>query len=347
MPVRSDWMGAGCGDRTRTVLVIGVLCVVLGTVWTQTPTLLERADTEVAQVVERARMAVVTVQVRPAGALNRPLQSSGFVIDSAGYIVGSADGVQNARELQVLLTNGDAYSARLVGSDKITGIALLKIDPPRPLHALRFGNSDATPVGATAILIGNRGGLQGSVTVGTIGGKDRVGVRPQIQRVVPVLQFNGTIGAGEPGAPLLNTRGEVIGVIIGALSTVEGMPTAPTAGTGAPFAVTGFAVPSKVVQRVVEELRTKGRVEHPWLGLDYRSVPAGAQVMRVVAGGPAAQAGIVQGDVIAGFNGEPIESAASLTRALYNSRPHQQVEIVLLREGQTLKVKVKLGVQSL
>jgi serine protease Do len=338
MPVRSD---------NAIMLLISVLCLVLGTAWTQPPTLLERAETEVAQVVERARMAVVTVQVRQTGALNRPLQSSGFVIDSAGYIVGSADGVQNAREFQVLLANGEVYSARLVGSDKITGIALLKIDPPRPLHALRFGNSDATPVGATAILIGNRGGLQGSVTVGTIGGKDRVGVRPQIQRVVPVLQFNGTIGAGEPGAPLLNTRGEVIGVIIGALSLVEGMPTSPTAGTGAAFAVTGFAVPSKVVQRVVEELRTKGCVEHPWLGLDYRSIPGGAQVMRVIQGGPAAQAGIVQGDVIVGFNGEPIESAASLTRALYNARPHQQVEIVLLREGQTLKVKVKLGVQSL
>jgi S1-C subfamily serine protease len=346
MLTRSDGMAIWRRGRIRTVLT-GVFCVVLGTVWAQAPTLLERADTEIAQVVEQARVAVVTVQVRQANAPNRPVQSSGFVIDSAGYIVGSADGVQNAREFQVLLASGEVYAARLVGSDKITGIALLKIDPPRPLRALRFGNSDATPVGATAILIGNRGGLQGSVTVGTIGGKDRVGVRPQIQRVVPVLQFNGTVGAGEPGAPLLNTRGEVIGVIIGALSTVEGMPTAPSAGMATPLAVTGFAVPSKVAQRVVVELRTKGRVEHPWLGLDYRSVPGGAQVMRVVAGGPAAQAGIVQGDVIVGFNGEPIESAASLTRALYNARPHQQVEIVLLREGRTLKVKVQLGVQSL
>lgn len=333
-------------DRIMTGLM-GLFCLLLGAGWVQTPSLLERADAEIAQVVERARPAVVTVQVRRANMPTRPLQSSGFIIDSAGYIVGSADGVQNARELQVLLSNGEVYPARLIGSDKITGIALLKIDPPRPLHALRFGNSDSVPIGATAVLIGNRGGLEGSVTVGTIGGKDRVGVRPESQRVVPVLQFNGTVGAGEPGAPLLNTRGEVIGVIIGALSSVEGLPTAPSAGMHAAFAVTGFAVPSKVAQRVVDELRTKGRAEHPWLGVDYRSILGGAQVMRVVPNGPAARAGIMQGDVIVGYEGQPVDSAAALTRALYNSRPHQQVELVLLREGQTLKVKVTLGVQSL
>jgi len=333
-------------DRVITCLT-GWLCLLLGVGWVQTPSLLERADAEIARMVERARPAVVTVQVRRANVPTRPLQSSGFIIDSAGYIVGSADGVQNARELQVLLANGEVYSARLVGSDAITGIALLKIDPLRPLNALRFGNSDSVPIGATAVLIGNRGGLEGSVTVGTIGGKDRVGVRPQNQRVVPVLQFNGTVSAGEPGAPLLNTRGEVIGVIIGALSSVEGMPAAPSAGMRAAFAVTGFAVPSKVAQRVVEELRTKGRAEHPWLGVDYRSVPGGAQVMRVAPNGPAARAGIVQGDVIVGYDGQPIESAAALTRALYNSRPNQQVELVLLREGHTLHVKVQLGVQSL
>ncbi|MEN3002362.1 MAG: trypsin-like peptidase domain-containing protein [Armatimonadota bacterium] len=327
---------------------MGLFCLGWSISWVQTPSPLERADAEIARVVERARPAVVTVQVRRVNMPARPLQSSGFIIDSTGYVVGSADGVQNARELQILLSNGEVYPAQLVGSDTITGIALLKIDPPRPLPALRFGNSDNVLVGATAVLIGNRGGLEGSVTVGTIGGKDRVGVRPQSQRVVPVLQFNGTVGAGEPGAPLLNTRGEVIGVIIGALSAVEGLPAAaPNLGMRANFAVTGFAVPSKVVQRVVEQLRIKGRAEHPWLGVDYRSIPSGAQVMRVVPNGPAARAGIVQGDVIVGYDGQLIDSAAALTRALYNSRPNQQVELVLLREGQTLRVRVTLGVQSL
>ncbi len=338
MSVRSDRLLMG---------LIGLFWLIMCVGWVQTaPSLLERADSEIAQIVERARPAVVTVQVRRASMPTRPLQSSGFIIDSAGYIVGSADGVQSARELQVLLVSGEVYPARLIGSDKITGIALLKIDPPRPLHVLRFGNSDAVPIGATAVLIGNRGGLEGSVTVGTIGGKDRVGVRPESQRVVPVLQFNGTVSAGEPGAPLLNTRGEVIGVIIASLSAVEGVQLPPTAMRSA-FAVTGFAVPSKVAQRVVDELRTRGRVEHPWLGVDYRSVPGGAQVMRLVPNGPAARAGIVVGDVIVGYDGQPVDSSAALTRALYNSRPNQQVELVLMREGQTLKVRVTLGAQSL
>ncbi len=334
-------------SRWWIAIMVGVMG--LGTSWCQTPSLLERADAEIGQMVERVRPAVVTVQVRRAQMPARPLQSSGFIIDSSGYIVASSDGVQNARELQVLLVNGEVHSARLIGSDAITGIALLKISPPRPLTALRFGNSDAVPVGATAVLIGNRGGLAGSVTVGTIGGKDRVGVRPQTQRVVPLLQFNGTVGAGEPGAPLLNTRGEVIGVIIGALSAVEGMPvgSAGAPAAGGAFAVTGFAVPATVVERVVNDLRTRGRAEHPWLGVDYRTVPGGAQVARVMPNSPAERAGLRPGDLIVGFNGQPIDSAAALTRHLYNARPNQQVEIVLIREGQTLKLKVTLGVQSL
>jgi serine protease Do len=327
--------------------VIGLFCLIIGMAWAQVPSSLERADAEIARVVEQARPAVVTVQAKRANMPARPLQSSGFIIDSAGYVVGSADGVQDARELQVLLMNGEVYPAQLVGTDRITGIALLKIAPPRSLPVLRFGDSDGVPVGATALLIGNRSGLEGSVTVGTIGGKDRVGVRPETRRVVPVLQFNGTVGAGEPGAPLLNTRGEVIGVIIGALTAVEGLPATPPAAARANFAVTGFAVPSKIVQRVVQELRTKGRAEHPWLGADYRSVPGGVQVMQVAPNSPAARGGLLPGDLIVGYNGQPIDSAAALTRALYNSRPNQQVEIVLLREGQTLKIQITLGVQSL
>lgn len=304
----------------------------------QAPSVLDQAAREVNLVVERARPAVVTIETVQVN--NRVVRSSGFVIDAGGWIVCSAEGVQGARALRVILSDGAVSPAQLVGVDGISGIALVRATEAPNLPALRWGDSDRVPVGATVILIGNRGGLEGSVTVGTLGGKDRVGIRPQHQRVVLLLQFNGTVSSGEPGAPLLDARGQVIGVIIGALSNVEGMPASG-------LALTGFAIPSTIAQRVVNDLRLKGRAEHAWLGADYQTLGSSVVVRRVAPNSPAQNAGILPNDLITGFNGQPIRNAADLTRALYYSRPNQQVELVILREGKPLKLTVQLGVQSL
>ncbi len=318
------------------IALISILWV--GIASAQTPSVLDQAAREVQSVVERASPAVVTVEgVMPA---NRVVRSSGFIIDSSGWVVCSAEGVQGARGLRVILSDGTVSPAELVGADGITGVALVRLEGARNLPTLRWGDSDRVPVGATAILIGNRGGLAGSVTVGTLGGKDRVGIRPQNQRVVLLLQFNGTVGSGEPGAPLLDTRGQVIGVMVGSLSSVEGI-------AGANLALTGFAVPSRIAQRVVSDLRSKGYAEHAWLGADYQGIPGGVVVRRVAPNSPAQRVGLMPNDMITGFDGQPIRSASDLTRALYSARPNQQVELVIQREGQTLKLSVQLGVQSL
>ncbi len=318
------------------IALISILWV--GIASAQTPSVLDQAAREVQSVVERASPAVVTVEgVMPA---NRVVRSSGFIIDSSGWVVCSAEGVQGARGLRVILSDGTVSPAELVGVDGITGVALVRLEGARNLPTLRWGDSDRVPVGATAILIGNRGGLAGSVTVGTLGGKDRVGIRPQNQRVVLLLQFNGTVGSGEPGAPLLDTRGQVIGVMVGSLSSVEGI-------AGANLALTGFAVPSRIAQRVVSDLRSKGYAEHAWLGADYQGIPGGVVVRRVAPNSPAQRVGLMPNDMITGFDGQPIRSASDLTRALYSARPNQQVELVIQREGQTLKLSVQLGVQSL
>ncbi|MCS7208796.1 MAG: S1C family serine protease, partial [Fimbriimonadales bacterium] len=172
------------------------------------------------------------------------------------------------------------------------------------------------------------------------GGKDRVGVRRDNQRVVLLLQFNGTVGSGEPGAPLLDSQGRVIGVMTGELASVEGAPVPSVA-------VVGFAVPAEIAQRVVNDLRTKGRAEHAWLGVDYQGLPTGVVVRRVALGSPAQQAGIQAGDIIAQFGDRPIRTAADLTRALYFAQPNQRVNITVIREGQRLPITVTLGVQSL
>ncbi|GIV08606.1 MAG: hypothetical protein KatS3mg019_0697 [Fimbriimonadales bacterium] len=303
----------------------------------QQPSILQRADEEVSRVVGRALPAVVTVEARIAG---RAVRSSGFIIDPSGLVVCSAEGVRAQSQVAVYLADGEALRASVVGVDNITGIALLRLDKPQGQTSLRWGDSERTPVGATTILIGNRSGLSGSVTVGTLGGKERVGVRRDNGRVVLLLQFNGTVGAGEPGAPLLDSQGRVIGVMAGELASVEGAPAAP-------IGVVGFAVPAEIAQRVVNDLRTKGRAEHAWLGVDYQGLPAGVIVRRVAQSSPAQQAGIAVGDVIVQFGGKPIRTAADLTRELYFVQPNQRVMITVLREGQRLTLPVTLGKQSL
>jgi S1-C subfamily serine protease len=303
----------------------------------QQPSLLERAGQEVSRVVERALPAIVTVEARIGGRLVR---SSGFVIDSSGSVVCAAEGVRMQLQVSLYLSEGEPVRARVVGVDNITGLALLRPEVNLRLSSLNWGESERLPLGSTLILIGNRSGLEGSVTVGTLGGKDRVGVRRDNQRVVLLLQFNGTVSSGEQGAPLLDSQGRVVGVMVGELASVEGAPVSPVA-------VVGFAIPSEIAQRVVNDLRTKGRAEHAWLGIDYQGLPSGVVVRRVAQGSPAQQAGIQVGDIITQYNDKPIRTASDLTRELYFAQPNQRITLTVLREGQQVRIPVTLGVQSL
>jgi len=320
----------------RLLLALFSVCWCLVSV-AQQPSLLERTGQEVSRVVERALPAIVTVEARIGGRLVR---SSGFVIDSSGSVVCAAEGVRTQLQVSLYLSEGEPVRARVVGVDNITGLALLRPEVNLRLSSLNWGESERLPLGSTLILIGNRSGLEGSVTVGTLGGKDRVGVRRDNQRVVLLLQFNGTVSSGEQGAPLLDSQGRVVGVMVGELASVEGAPVSPVA-------VVGFAIPSEIAQRVVNDLRTKGRAEHAWLGIDYQGLPSGVVVRRVAQGSPAQQAGIQVGDIITQYNDKPIRTASDLTRELYFAQPNQRITLTVLREGQQARLPVTLGVQSL
>ena len=320
----------------RLLLALFSVCWCLVSV-AQQPSLLERTGQEVSRVVERALPAIVTVEARIGGRLVR---SSGFVIDSSGSVVCAAEGVRTQLQVSLYLSEGEPVRARVVGVDNITGLALLRPEITLRLPALSWGESERLPLGSTLILIGNRSGLEGSVTVGTLGGKDRVGVRRDNQRVVLLLQFNGTVSSGEQGAPLLDSQGRVVGVMVGELASVEGAPVSPVA-------VVGFAIPSEIAQRVVNDLRTKGRAEHAWLGIDYQGLPSGVVVRRVAQGSPAQQAGIQVGDIITQYNDKPIRTASDLTRELYFAQPNQRITLTVRREGQLVRLPVTLGTQSL
>jgi len=313
---------------------------------------LDQAANEVQQVVERCQNAIVSVRLQPgvkgvesgsSGLLpnNRTssvLVSTGFIIDPSGYIVCSADGVSGKGPFRVALPDGQVMEAIKIGADLITSVALLKVQVNEPLPALTMGNSDSVPIGSTGILIGNRHGLTGSVTVGTIGGKDRAGSRANSNRLVLLMQFNAPLGAGEPGSPLLNSRGEVIGMMAGALSEVEGVLTQQAA-------TTGFAVPSNLVRRVVNDLRAYGRARHAWMGAVCRTFAQGLRVESIVPQSPAQLAGLQVNDILLQFNGTPLNSMTALTRSLFYSKPGDKVALMFVRDGQRMQATLTLGDQ--
>lgn len=315
--------------------------------------ILEQAANEVQQVVERCQNAIVTVRLQSAGGGKQSgnigllqnhrtgssvLVSTGFIIDPSGYIVCSADGVSGKGPFRVALPDGQVMEALKIGADQITSVALLKVQVNEPLPALIMGNSDTVPIGSTGILIGNRHGLAGSVTVGTIGGKDRAGSRANSNRLVLLMQFNAPLGAGEPGSPLLNSRGEVIGMMAGALSEVEGVLTQHAA-------TTGFAVPSNLVRRVVNDLRAYGRARHAWMGAVCRTFAQGLRVESIVPQSPAQLAGLQVNDILLQFNGTPLTSMTALTRSLFYSKPGDKVALIFVRDGKRMQATLTLGDQ--
>lgn len=267
---------------------------------------------------------------------------SGFVIDATGFIVTNNHVVGGATAVRVTFADGTTLPARIVGMDDATDIALLKVDPPRPLRAVGFGRSAATRVGDWVIAVGNPYGLGGTVTAGILSARGRdIGAGP----FDDFIQIDAPINPGNSGGPTFNLAGEVIGVNTAILS-----PGGGSVGIG-------FAVPAEIVAPVVQELRANGRIARGWLGVSAEPLPAaqgaagaqpregprGVRIAGVTANGPAARAGIRQGDVITAVNGTPIDSPRTLARTVAQLAPGSSARVSLLRQGRAQDVAVPLG----
>lgn len=260
---------------------------------------------------------------------------SGFIINKDGFIVTNDHVVRDAETIQVKLSNENVYTGKVIGSDPKTDIAVIKINAKEPLPAAVFGDSNKLQVGQWAIAIGNPFGLDRTVTVGVVSATGRSNMG--IEAYEDFIQTDASINPGNSGGPLLNIYGEVIGINTAIVAAGQGI---------------GFAIPVNMAKQVVSQLISKGNVSRGWLGVSIQTVSDemarsfglakayGALVNDVVAGGPAAKAGIQQGDVITGFAGSTIKDVRQLQRLVAETPVGKKVEVELYRDGKQLKVYV-------
>jgi serine protease Do len=269
---------------------------------------------------------------------------SGFIIDPSGVVLTNRHVIDGADEITVSVGRHE-YVAKLIGKDARTDVAVLKIEPKENLTVLSLGNSDQTEVGEWVMAVGNPFGLGGnSVTVGVVSYKGRAIPLGTPGTSVDMIQTDAAINPGNSGGPLLNTRGEVIG--INTLIITRGVPQ--SAGVG-------FAVPINVAKEILPQLRERGKVVRGWLGVSIQAVTddmarslklkeaKGAIVSDVTGDSPADKAGVKPGDVVIGVDGRPVEDNGDLSRYIASKPPGSTVSLRVLREGgpeQTIAVKL-------
>jgi len=271
---------------------------------------------------------------------------SGFVIDKDGYILTNRHVIEGADKVQVTFPNGKSYDAKIVGRDARTDVGLLKIEPSEPLTVLNLGDSDKAEVGEWVMAIGNPFNFGNSVTVGVVSfvGRDIRLEDPRRGTSIEMIQTDAAINPGNSGGPLLNSRGEVIG--INTLIVTNG--SAANAGVG-------FSVPINVATEILPQLREKGKVIRGWMGVNIQALTEdlagtyglkeakGAYVSAVTAGSPAEKAGLLPEDVVLSADGRAIEDSTDLSRYISSKSPGTTVKLELLRGKERKTVSVGLG----
>lgn len=267
-------------------------------------------------------------------------EGSGVIMDKEGYIITNYHVIGQADEVRVKLADGRTISdVQIVGVDPPSDLAVLKIEEPNLVPA-RWGDSDALEVGDSVLAIGNPFRLAHTVTAGIISAKGRRGIIREI-RYEDFLQTDAAINPGNSGGPLVNMKGEVVGI--------------NTAILGERYQGIGFAIPSRLAKDVYERLKTTGRVERGWLGVEMQRLDPtlanrlglpntqGALIVRVFPGSPAQKAGLEPGDVVVQWNEEKIRDPSDLSLAIARTPIGQRATVHIIREGHRLQLQVQVG----
>ena len=265
---------------------------------------------------------------------------SGFIISADGYILTNAHVIDSADEITVKLTDKREYKAKVIGADKRTDVALIKIEPSAPLPAVKLGDPARLKVGEWVVAIGSPFGFENTVTAGIVSAKGRS--LPQ-ENFVPFIQTDVAINPGNSGGPLFNMRGEVVGVNSQIYSRTGG------------FMGLAFAIPIDVALDIQKQLREKGRVSRGRIGVVIQEVskdlatsfgldrPRGALVSSVEKGSPADKAGLEATDIITRFDGKTVDASSDLPRIVGSTRPGAKVDLEVWRKGASRNLSLMVG----
>ncbi|MEP7224187.1 MAG: trypsin-like peptidase domain-containing protein [Actinomycetota bacterium] len=328
-------------------------------------TTLKGGALSVNEIYERAASGVVQITSTSGniGGASQQALGSGFVVDKAGHIVTNYHVIQGADEIRVSFSNRDTVEAQLVGSDPSTDLAVLQVDTSASaLTPLPLGDSDKLEVGDPVVAIGNPFGLDRTATSGIVSALQRLITAPNRYTIDHVIQTDAPINHGNSGGPLLNSRGQVIGVN----TQIE------TGGVGSGNVGIGFSVPSNTVKDVVAQIMRTGRVDHAYLGISGKAVSSvvadtynlpvakGVLVESVTSGSGAGKAGlqggetqvvvagetyVLGGDIIVSLDGKQISSIEQLRDAIAGHKPGDKVSLVIYRKAKKTGVTVTLARQ--
>jgi len=324
------------------------------------PKSLDAFERDIVSIVKKAMPAVVNIStvtliedfffgVTPISGVG-----SGVLIDSKGYIITNYHVVENARKIDVTLSEGQKYKGRLIGYDKRSDLAVIKIEGDN-FPYLPLGNSDNLQPGQFAIAIGNPYGLNRTVTLGIISALNRTIVEPNGVRLENLIQTDAAINPGNSGGPLLNIKGEVIGINTAIRSDAQGI---------------GFAIPINKAKEIADKLIKEGKITYPWIGIkgyaiepDYLNyikfpVDKGVVIAEVIPGSPADKAGlkggdrqiyidntplIIGGDIIIKIDGKPVETMEELRAEVQKRKVGDFVTLTYIRNNKEYTVRLQLA----
>jgi S1-C subfamily serine protease len=304
------------------------------------------SGSNIVDIAARARPWVVNINVGSSrdtlfGDVQVAGTGSGVILRSDGHIITNAHVVDGAGAIEVTLASGDKLPAEVVGSDPETDVAVIKV-ARGSLPSAVVGTVKDLEVGETVIAIGSPLGLEQSVTAGIISALGRRVDRADLAPLFDMIQTDAPLTQGNSGGALVDSRGSVVGIN----AAIGASPEVGAEGVA-------FAIPIDVAGAVAEELINSGRATHPWLGItggnitpeaaEQFGVEEGAFIREVVPNGPAAKAGIKANDIIESFAGEPIGSMDDLVVAIRQHRVGEQVDLVVVRDGQKLTLRATLG----
>lgn len=302
-------------------------------------------------LADQTKPAVVSIKIKgefvhpmiegkelPGGVIPRQSSGSGVIVDAKGYILTNHHVIEKAKEIEVFLWDKRRLEGKIIGRDPKTDLAVIKVESDTELPVAKLGDSDKARIGEWAIAIGNPFGLEQTVTVGVISGTGRSDVG--LAQYENYIQTDAAINPGNSGGPLLNLKGEVIGINTAVFSQGGGI---------------GLAIPINMAQSIMRQLIEKGKVVRGYIGVFIQPITPeiakqlgikgteGALVSDVIPGTPAAQSDIKRGDVIVGFRDRVVESVSQLQRYTADSNPGEEVDIKVLRDKEEKVIKVKLG----